>query len=64
MHETLSIFAQTGGLLIFVFLFAGVVAYALWPRNQARFDAAANTPLTESDTPATSGQNEDGIHVR
>ncbi|MAK65304.1 MAG: CcoQ/FixQ family Cbb3-type cytochrome c oxidase assembly chaperone [Maricaulis sp.] len=64
MYETLSTFAQTGGLLIFVLLFAGVLAYALWPRNQAKFDAAANAPLSESDAPVTSGQNEDGIHVR
>ena len=64
MYETLSPFAQTGGLLIFMILFAGVLAYALWPRNQAKFDAAANAPLTESDAPETSGQNEDEIHVR
>ncbi|WP_138510488.1 cbb3-type cytochrome c oxidase subunit 3 [Maricaulis alexandrii] len=64
MYETLSTFAQTGGLLIFMILFAGVLAYALWPRNQAKFDAAANAPLTESDAPETSGQNEDEIHVR
>ena len=64
MYETLSTFAQTGGLLIFVLLFAGVLAYALWPRNQAKFTAAANAPLTESDAPEAAAPNEDEIHVR
>lgn len=59
MYETLSSFAQTGGLLIFIGLFAGVLAYALWPRNQAKFDAAANAPLTESDAPDASGETRD-----
>ena len=40
-------FAQTSGLLYFVALFAGVALYALWPRNQGRFDAAARLPLDE-----------------
>ncbi len=64
MYETLSTFAQTGGLLIFVLLFACVLAYALWPRNQAKFNAAANAPLTESDAPETDAPNEDDSHVR
>ena len=64
MYEFFSSFAQTGGLIYFVACFAGALAYALWPRNQAKFDAAANAPLSESDAPVTSGQNEDGIHVR
>ncbi len=32
---------------IFVGIFAAIVAYALWPRNKARFDAAARMPLRE-----------------
>jgi cytochrome c oxidase cbb3-type subunit 4 len=64
MHETLSNFAQTGGLLIFILLFAGVLAYALWPRNQAKFDAAARTPLEETDKPETADHNKDETHVR
>lgn len=47
MYETLSQFAQTGGLLIFVGLFAIVLVYALWPRNKTKFDAAARQPLDE-----------------
>lgn len=51
MYEILSSFAQTWGLLLFVTLFLGALAYALWPKNQQRFDKAANAPLNESDTP-------------
>ncbi|WP_417766770.1 cbb3-type cytochrome c oxidase subunit 3 [Stappia sp.] len=40
-------FAQTWGLLYFVILFAGVLVYALWPKNAKRFDDAAHIPLRE-----------------
>lgn len=40
-------FAQTWGLVYFVVIFAGVLAYALWPRNRKRFEDAANIPLRE-----------------
>ncbi len=49
MYETLASFAQTGGLLYFVLIFAGVVAYALWPKNQKTFDAAAKLPLSDKE---------------
>lgn len=49
MYETLSSFAQTGGLIYFVAVFAGALAYALWPRNQETFDAAARLPLSEKE---------------
>lgn len=49
MYETLSSFAQTGGLIYFVAIFAGVLAYALWPRNQTRFDQAAQLPLSDRE---------------
>lgn len=39
--------AQTAGLVYFVAMFLGVVAYAVWPRNKARFDHAARIPLEE-----------------
>jgi cytochrome c oxidase cbb3-type subunit 4 len=32
---------------LFVAVFLAIVAYALWPRNRARFDAAARMPLRE-----------------
>ena len=46
-YQTLAAFAQTGGLLYFVGMFATVIAYALWPKNRTRFDAAAQMPLSE-----------------
>lgn len=44
-YESLSAFAQTGGLIYFAGLFALVCAYAFWPSNKTRFDAAARMPL-------------------
>lgn len=40
-------FAQTWGLVYFVAIFFGVLAYALWPSNQKRFDESARVPLRE-----------------
>lgn len=47
MYETLASFAQTGGLVYFFMIFLGALAYAVWPRNQKTFDAAARLPLEE-----------------
>lgn len=52
MYETLSSFAQTWGLLLFIALFGMVLAYALWPRNQEKFDEAARMPLRDDDRPS------------
>ncbi|HEV2559214.1 MAG TPA: cbb3-type cytochrome c oxidase subunit 3 [Microvirga sp.] len=46
-YQILAGFAQTGGLLYFVGMFLAVGAYAFWPRNRSRFDAAAHMPLSE-----------------
>ena len=46
-YTILAQFAQTGGLVYFVLLFAAVVVYALRPRNRARFDEAARIPLSK-----------------
>ena len=40
-------FAQTWGLVYFVAIFLAVLAYALWPSNQKRFDESARLPLQE-----------------
>lgn len=47
MYELLSSFAQTGGLVYFVLLFAAALAYALWPTNQTKFNRAARAPLED-----------------
>lgn len=54
MYETLASFAQTGGLIYFCAIFAGVLVYALWPKNKEKFDAAARLPL-EDEAPAAAG---------
>ena len=64
MYAILSTFAQTWGLLIFVALFGAALVYALWPRNKARFDAAASAPLLDDDKPAAAAETEDETHVR
>ena len=46
-YQILAEFAQTGGLLYFVAMFAAAAAYAFWPRNRSRFNAAARIPLLE-----------------
>ena len=30
-------------------LFVGIVAYALWPKNKARFDEASHIPFKDED---------------
>jgi len=52
MYESLASFAQTWGMLMFIALFLAAGAYALWPRNQQKFDEAARVPLEDSDRPA------------
>ena len=46
-YEHLAAFAQQGGLVYFFVIFLAVVAYAVWPRNKARFDDAAQIPFRE-----------------
>jgi cytochrome c oxidase cbb3-type subunit 4 len=46
-YETISRFAQQGGAIYFGVLFLLILAYALWPKNKARFEAAARIPLED-----------------
>lgn len=46
-YENLATFAQTWGLVYVVAIFAIAVAYALSPKNRAKFDRAARVPLDE-----------------
>ncbi|WP_339737909.1 cbb3-type cytochrome c oxidase subunit 3 [uncultured Maricaulis sp.] len=63
MYSLLASFAQTWGMLLFVALFTGALTYALWPRNQQRFDEAARLPLDDSDEPIIERASEDQAHV-
>jgi cytochrome c oxidase cbb3-type subunit 4 len=46
-YETISTFARSWGTVYLMVLFAAVCVYALWPRNKAKFHAAARMPLDE-----------------
>ena len=46
-YESVRTFAATWGLVALVVMFVAAVAYALWPRNRAKFRDAANIPLEE-----------------
>jgi cytochrome c oxidase cbb3-type subunit 4 len=46
-YRTAAEFAQSWGLVYFVLIFAGVLAYALSPSRKAQFDEAARLPLRE-----------------
>jgi len=46
-YESFATVARTYGLVYLGIMFAGVLAYALWPRNRTKFDDAARIPLKE-----------------
>ena len=46
-HTDWQALSGTLGLIIFVVVFAGVLVYALWPRNKSKFDHASRIPLTD-----------------
>ncbi|TBW37178.1 cbb3-type cytochrome c oxidase subunit 3 [Siculibacillus lacustris] len=46
-YASVAQFAQTWGLVYFFVIFAGVLAYALWPSNRRSFDEASRIPLRE-----------------
>lgn len=49
MYETLSKFAQTGGLVLFIIAFVLVLIYALNPRKKEEFEAARQIPLNDEE---------------
>jgi cbb3-type cytochrome oxidase subunit 3 len=44
-YDTVAAFSQVASLLMFVAMFIAVLAYALWPRNGPRFEAAQRRAL-------------------
>ncbi len=46
-YESVAHFAQTWGLVYFFVIFAGVLVYALRPKNKRSFDEASRIPLRE-----------------
>ena len=48
-YEDVLAFAQSWGAVYFIIMFAVAFAYALWPKNKARFQRAARIPLEDGD---------------
>lgn len=46
-YASLASFAQQAGIVFFMAIFLGVVAYAFWPKNREKFNSAAELPLKE-----------------
>lgn len=44
-YDTVATFSQVTSLLMFVAMFIGVVTFAVWPRNKARFEEAQRQAL-------------------
>jgi cytochrome c oxidase cbb3-type subunit IV len=44
-YDTVATISQVVSLLLFIALFLAVLAYALWPRNGPRFEAAQRRAL-------------------
>ena len=44
-YDTIATISQVTSLLMFVAMFAAVLAYALWPKNGPRFDKAQRRAL-------------------
>jgi len=44
-YDTVATLSQVISLLMFIAMFAGVVAYALWPSNKPRFEEAQRRAL-------------------
>ena len=44
-YDTVATFSQVTSLLLFIGMFLAVVAYAFWPKNGPRFEAAQRRAL-------------------
>jgi cytochrome c oxidase cbb3-type subunit IV len=53
--EAVAGFSEIFSMILFVTLFAIVVAYALWPGNAAKFEHAARVPLQADASAQNSG---------
>lgn len=55
-HQGIAYFAQTWGLVYLFILMLGVVIYALWPANRAKFERAARAALDDDTQPRTTDE--------
>ena len=44
-YETVATISQVASLLMFIAMFIGIVVYALWPANRARFETVQRQAL-------------------
>ena len=51
-YDAIATISQVTSLLIFIAMFAGVLAHALWPKNGARFEDAQRRALDLANRPA------------
>ncbi len=54
-YDTVATFSQVASLLLFVAMFASVVAYVFWPRNRERLEAAARDALDLTNDKSNAG---------
>lgn len=50
-YDSLAHFVKIGGTVFFTGFFILCIVYAIWPKNKAQFEEAANLPLTDNDHP-------------
>jgi len=50
-YDTLAHIVKLSGTVFFTGFFVLTIIYALWPKNKARFDRAAQLPLLNDDHP-------------
>ena len=55
-YDTIATISQVTSLLMFIGMFAAVLAYALWPRNGAGFEAVQRRALDLADKPAAGAE--------
>lgn len=55
-YDTIATISQVTSLLMFVGMFTAVLAYALWPRNGPRFEAAQRRALDLADKPVATSE--------
>lgn len=56
-YETIAAVSQVTTLLMFVAMFAAVLAYALWPSNGAKFEAVQRLSLDLDGMSRTKGDS-------
>lgn len=59
MYDMVVGFAKSWGLFYLIALAVGVVIYAYWPGNRARFDRAKKSILDEDDKPKNGTSDKD-----